>query len=207
MESAAHWVPPPGCPTHSSDTPFSSSSSIPHPNLLFHLSGIPFIQYQNLKNGNHPSQLSFFHSIRPPTLVGLIFWVFIDYVTFSPFLLCILSSIPVQIASCLQTCLSQAPPTLLPEWHDERILLPLKVHWLLAERWQGLSAEHTQGLHDLNSLTSPISFPLILYLALSYLEISNFLGFPQNTIQFPTPDLVHVLLIVYVGAGYFGYEE
>lgn len=113
-------VPPSECPMHiwtSSNTSFSSSPSLSHPNLLFHLSQWHTIHPvpKSEKWESSITDLSFFHPNSSLTVIALTSWVFIEYVLSSPSLLCILSSFSVQIISCLWPCLSQTPPTLLPE--------------------------------------------------------------------------------------------
>lgn len=119
MKSAAHWIPVPGHPMHSSNTSFLFLSSFLIPICSsISVDGIPFSQCQNLEKGiiHHGFiYLSFFHLNRSLIIVALTSLVFTEYVSSSPFLLCILLSFPVQMANCLQTCPSQIPPTLLPE--------------------------------------------------------------------------------------------
>lgn len=112
------------------------------------------------------------------TLAAFISWIFVEYVPYS-FLLSILSS-PVQIASCLQLCLSQIPLTLFQSdlmktwvWGiTTGPLVPCKM------TLGTLSRAHTRT----HGLTSAISFPPILCPVLYYLEISNFSEFPKHLI-------------------------
>lgn len=121
-------VPPSECPMHiwtSSNTSFSSSSSLPHTNLFFYLNQWHTIHPvpKSEKWESSITDLSFFHPNSSPTLIALISWVFIEYVPSSPSLLYSVSSFPVQIISCLWPCLSQTPPTLLPERPNEHLNL------------------------------------------------------------------------------------
>lgn len=156
-------VSPHGCPVHPSNTSSSSSSSLPCPNLLF---------YINLRHSIHPmpkseKQESFITDLciflsTPKQCHQLLLLLFLKYsLNMSPPLHSIYSLLT---SSPLVACSSQTPSTLLPKWPNEYaksnpFLLPLKLHCFPAGWSLGLSAQCTDRLCDLTSLTSAVSFP------------------------------------------------
>lgn len=84
MKSAAHWIPVPGHPMHSSNTSFLFLSSFLIPICSsISVDGIPFSQCQNLEKGiihHRFIYLSFFHLNRSLIIVVLTSLAFTEYV-------------------------------------------------------------------------------------------------------------------------------